>query len=310
MRNFRKLIRGGRRLRTAAAAIVGLAVLAVVAYFAPAWATAVTGLVCGSILGGLIGEEFLPPILRIVRAESPVGIELGDDADVYSKGWSLAFLSDLEDSQHPPAGIENREARGLLVSSGGFDIGSSHLALATRGRTTDVLTITDIEAVVIRRFPTVATAIVTSPSAGEQSVISLGIDLDEPKPIARRIERPRPPLSDEDLQAWDVPVVDVAVPGTFTDPYFNDHFVNLARGEIQFFRIEARSRRTACEWRLKISLLVDGKPQAMIVDRDGESEDGVPFRTSPEAEGYQFPWVWAWFDPPAASLKRIEDTSL
>jgi hypothetical protein len=96
--------------------------------------------------------------------------------------------------------------------------------------------------------------IASDQSAGDQAIIGLGLNLDEPDPIARKISKD--------------------YPYRLRSPYFDHKVITVAKGETVSLSIWARAETCDCQWRLEMTGVVDGNERTWVLDNHGE-----PFRT-------------------------------
>jgi hypothetical protein len=94
--------------------------------------------------------------------------------------------------------------------------------------------------------------LVYSPSAGADSTVRVGLDLDQPVTVARSLHE-----------------------GQWGGPYFQEKTVSLTRGEQQAFEITAQTIRYACEFTLQFTVLDGSQTITQVV-----SDHGKPFRVS------------------------------
>jgi hypothetical protein len=166
---------------------------------------------------------------------------------------------------------------GAAKRMGAVDVSAVKEALVLEGGTSRDLSIVDMRARIVRREPALRGALISCQSAGAVGAIGVLFDLDESRPVARKITQP------ESLQ--------------FGGPYF-DHgniFV-LAKGEIQPFELVGVSKYDYVEWEVEADVIIDGKTQTITIN-----DNGKPFRVSgpsPEATGYKRYYEWQWYKQP------------
>jgi hypothetical protein len=71
--------------------------------------------------------------------------------------------------------------------------------------------------------------------------------------------------------------------------------VNLVKGEVQPFQVVAQVTDSYVEWEIEAEVLIDGKPQAVVIDNDGQ-----PFRLAGWDEGARYDryFEWVWYEQP------------
>ena len=106
-----------------------------------------------------------------------------------------------------------------------------------------------MRAEVLSRRPPLSGALVFCPSAGAGQALSVGFNLDQPNPVALRID------NEGELG-----------PPRFGRPYFKDGYLTLAKGEVAVLEVYARTSRCDCRWRIVIDALVDGRQQVLPVE--------------------------------------------
>jgi hypothetical protein len=134
---------------------------------------------------------------------------------------------------------------------GGVDDQQVNIKLVLEGNRQQPVRILAMRPLKLCRQPLTGT-LLFSPSAGADPSIRVGIDLDEPRPVARKLED-----------------------GQLTGDYFADTTVSLKQGEQQTFQITARTLRQYCEFTLELRILDNGKTITQEIANGSE-----PFRVS------------------------------
>jgi hypothetical protein len=146
--------------------------------------------------------------------------------------------------------------RSWMRGLGGADPGVTFLKLIVEGqRKSTTLRIVNMKADVVKRTQPLTGTLLLATGEGGGAITELGFNLDENEPIARTI------VDDGEK---------------FGRPYFGtEQTKTLARGEQEVFQITAKTTRSYVEWCVEISLLIDGKVEAIK-----HCPSGLPARTS------------------------------
>jgi hypothetical protein len=258
------LLRMSPRLRLASAGLVLGASLPMVAVWGPAWLGVVTALIAGAIIGTLT-QEYGPGVAERVAGADPIGIHLGADGAVDNDGWTLYMPRELEPDDHPSFNERPsaEEVRSWFIDRGAYDVHASRLRLSLLGRSREPVQVREVRAAIRARGAGGTGSLIAYPSAGENRIVTVDLDLDQETPRAH----------------WD------------GRPYFDNYFLSLAHREAQELRITAHARDSAVEWDLEINYTWRGDPRTVRIDNSGE-----PFRTigSPQA---QKTYHWQWWEP-------------
>lgn len=138
------------------------------------------------------------------------------------------------------------------------------LRLVAAGDRARPVLIQDMRLRVLTRRAPLSGTLVYGPPQGEASAVTVGFDLDERRPIARRVDRF----------------------GALGKPYFSGRFVTLARGEPIEFYAQAFTDTCYCEWELDLDVVADGVVHT-VVARDGDRA----FRTTAFADDYELAYA-------------------
>ncbi|MGW3345123.1 hypothetical protein ACWDA3_17565 [Nonomuraea rubra] len=151
-------------------------------------------------------------------------------------------------------------AAAALRALGGAETTESTIELELEGNHQKPVRITNMRLAADCREPLTGT-LFFSPPQGESATVKIGFDLDSgPDPIAQYAKE------HEDGPAF---------PSQFSGDYFADRKYELKHGEQATFRVTARTYKHSCEFRIKLSMLVNSKPATQIID-----DAGRPFRIS------------------------------
>jgi len=227
-------------------------------------------------IGTFLVAEFLPGIIERIRGESPVLFSLGFDEDFYGEGFLLVLPASHQVDTNTFDGVDGCDSlREAGRQAGAADYSTTYLELIGEGRTLKDVVIVGIQGKILSREPRASGPLISCESAGATDVIALGLNLDEPEPVARFIEDN----------------------GEFGEPWFGeDSAVTLTKGELIPFHVTARTMKSYVEWELEIEMIIDGKREEIVLDNEGE-----PFRTTaPLQRTSQYPrmYEWAWYEPP------------
>jgi hypothetical protein len=238
-------------------------------------------------IGTFLVAEFLPGVIERIRGEPSVLFSLGYDDTFYSEGFLLVLPASREVDTNTFAGVDDcTSLRESGRQAGAADYLSTFLHLIAEGRTLKDVVIVGINARIVRRDTRATGALISCVSAGAVDVIALGLNLDEPEPVARSVNEES---------------------GKFEEPWFGqDSAVTLTKGELLPFRITATTKKSYVEWELEIRMIVDGEREEMVLDDDGE-----PFRTTgplPRSSDYERKYEWAWHQqPPRLVVSKPSD---
>jgi hypothetical protein len=150
---------------------------------------------------------------------------------------------------------------------GGIDA-RTHIRVFLQGRTENQIVVQEVRAAVIRRGAPLTGTAITSPSGGaspEARYVTLNLDTGRP------------------------------VPGSCYDPYSESLSKKscvfaLNQHESGVIYIDAATKKSTVEWRLKIGLIVNGKPKFETVPKLGKP----PFRTTADRTQPHFQWDDGW----------------
>jgi hypothetical protein len=239
------------------------------------WVLAALGAlgITGAIGSQLVGEIW-PDVSEKVRGGGPVRISVREDPQGGGDGFSVAARS--------PAGLDSklrgaRDCDSLFEAAknaGAVDIHQSIHALLLEGRTHRDAAIVDMRARVRKRERPLGGAHISCQSAGALDAIGIFFNLDEPRPVARELK-----------------------PGlTAGRPYFaSGNVISLTQKELQAFRIVAEVSADYVEWEIEADLVIDGEPETLTINRDGE-----PFRLTGarQIDDYARYFEWVWYEQP------------
>lgn len=238
-------------------------------------------------IGTFLVAEFLPGVIERIRGEPSVLFSLGFDDTFYSEGFTLVLPASREVDTNTFDGVDGcTSLREAGRQAGAADYFGTFLQLIAEGRTLKDVAIVGIQARIVRRDKRANGALISCESAGAVDVIALGLNLDEPEPVARTINEES---------------------GKFEEPWFSqDSAVTLTKGELLPFRITATTKKSYVEWELEIQMIIDGEREEMVLDNEGE-----PFRTTaPLARptDYERRYEWAWYEqPPKLVVSKPSD---
>lgn len=243
--------------------LLGAAVALAIAW-GPTWLAVVAAVIAGAIVGTLM-DEYGPLAAERVGGADPIGIQLGADGAVHNDGWTLYMPRELAPDDHPS--FDQRpspeEVRTWFIDRGAYDVDASRLRLSLLGRSREPVQVREVSAAIRARTAAEKGVLITYPSAGENRIVTVDLDLEQEAPRAH----------------WD------------GQPYFDSYFLSVAHREAQELRITARAGDSAVEWELEISYTWRGDQRSVRLDNAGQ-----PFRTigSPQvARTYR----WQWWDP-------------
>jgi hypothetical protein len=225
------------------------------------------GVVATAIVGTLM-DEFGPVAVERVAGEAPITALIGADGAAHSDGWKLFMPQGLDPAgqprfkQRPTA----EEVRSWFVERGAYDVDTSELRISLLGRSREPVQVRDLRARILSRAEPPAGVLIDYPSAGENRIVAVEIDLDQDAPTAQIEGR----------------------------PYFEGYFLSLAHREVQEMRIAANTRTEAVEWEIELEYTWRGGTSTLRLDNDGE-----PFRTTPRVSvDKTYHWQW-WEEEPS-----------
>ncbi|MGR6914647.1 hypothetical protein ACU635_10390 [[Actinomadura] parvosata] len=156
-------------------------------------------------------------------------------------------------------GEDRERAVAALRALGGVETTESTIELELEGNRQKPVRITNMRLDADCRPPLTDT-LFFSPPQGDAPSVKIGFDLDRPNPIAQYAKE------NENNPGF---------PYQLTGDYFADQKYELKNGEQATFRVTARTFKHYCEFRIRLSLLVDSKPATQLID-----DAGRPFRIS------------------------------
>jgi hypothetical protein len=175
----------------------------------------------------------------------------GDESETYvfpaKMDFDLRTINDAYNTEWPKEQYD-RWAR----AHGGVDDYAVNIKLVLEGNRPAPIRILGMRPIKHCQDPLTGTLLL-SPSAGADSSVRVGINLDEPRPIARKLQG------------------GMALKGD----YFAEKTVSLKRGEQQTFQITAVTVRSYCEFTLELTILDNGK----TITQEIKNGSG-PFRVS------------------------------
>jgi hypothetical protein len=227
-----------------------------------------------------------------LNPEKPVLIGVREDPQGGGDGFALARRS----AEGLDAALKGeRDCQRLFAAAkraGAVDIGIVKEALVLEGGTSRDLSIVDMHAKILKREPALDGAHISCESAGAAGAIGVLFNLDEARPMARKLV-----VSLPNNQSWRKfhPTGDG---GSYYDgPYFEQgNIVRLVKGEIQPFLLVGITTDDYVEWEVEADVIIDGEAQTITINNDGE-----PFRVTgsiPKQTGYGRYYEWQWYEQP------------
>jgi hypothetical protein len=212
-----------------------------------------------------------------IHPEKAVLISVREDPHGGSDGFTVARRSSAG-LDAALATVEDCDA--LMVAAkraGAVDVEVVRESLVLEGGTNRDLSIVDMRARILKREPALDGAEIHCQSAGAVSAIGVLFNLDEARPVARKLTNP------DSLE--------------FDGPYFSQgRIVRLVKGEIQPFELIGISHRNFVEWEVEADVIIDGNAQTITIDNDGQ-----PFRVTarpPAKADYERYYEWQWYRQP------------
>jgi hypothetical protein len=241
------------------------------------WIVAVLGAfgILGAV-GSKVVDDVFPAAKEKLSGADPIQFSVREDPQGGSDGFTVAATS--------PNGLESK-FRGVkscdslfntAKRSGAVDVRQSIHDVLLEGRTFRDVTIVDLRAKILKRGPALRGASISCASAGSMDSIGVVFDLDEPSPVARKID---PQL----------------VPGR---PYFKrGNVISLTQKEIQPLQVVAQIGSGYVEWEIRADTVIDGKERTVTINNHGK-----PFRLTGVAPAgdYARYFEWRWFEQPQA----------
>lgn len=200
-------------------------------------------------LAGLLVSRYVPGLLERVEEPSPVVVDIDYDSALYAScGWA-AVLPDVVDRAALPD--PSGDVFGWVLESGGAPLTEANVALLLRGTRTTPAQVVGMTAVISERGAPLNGSRLVVPCDGEVEAIALGIDLDEPNPVVRRV-----------------------ADGEFSSPFFSGSVISLEQDESVPIAVIARTEQSRVSWQIELSTVIDGKqatlsPTTMLVTSAG-----------------------------------------
>lgn len=156
------------------------------------------------------------------------------------------------------------ELHDALYSSGFSDVNMTLLRLLVEGRRNGRVRIIDMQPRIIeKRLPGSGASLLGPGAQGTGQSVSIGFNLDEDQPVARKVN----PLGDPSAKEY------------FGSSFFADSSTELGRVEQEIYRIAARTLACDVKWALLVKLVVpDVDPSTTMIEV--VDNGGLPFRTT------------------------------
>ncbi|MBP2472348.1 hypothetical protein JOF53_001220 [Crossiella equi] len=180
-----------------------------------------------------------------------------DDAQDRDTSYAMAAAVPPE-RQHELPSSDAYRARSPHALSTGVKVGVLSSTVTIEGATSRNVVITNLRAEVVKEEPNLSGTLLSIPSAGNQSNLVLGFNLDEQDRSARTIKD-----------------------GQLRGRYFEENSITLADGEAVVMRIEAHAKKAHYTWALQADLVIDGTPQSVRI----QPPDG-PFHLTGTSDRY------------------------
>jgi hypothetical protein len=228
-------------------------------------------------IGSLLVSLFAPGIIEAVQNKEPVVVIVGQvvtESKTDWKGgiWAMVTPQKLDPADAPRPGSTCDDAKVWITALGGASLGETRLKLLVQGQKASGIIIKSMQAKVLERTEPLSGAEIVCPSAGTQSTIGVGFDLDSPHPVARTLS---------DVETY---------PVQMGEPYFDNYFVTLAAGEPVEFSIIGTTTKSFVRWVIEMVIVVDGKERTVTAGDDG-------FRTTALGDIAER-WEWDWSRDP------------
>lgn len=200
-------------------------------YLLSGWTFLVVGLATALI--GLAA----PPLYNMVRdlTRGPVLVWAGPYGPVGDNSVALPEVID-------PVGVAGIDGK----LSGGVQIGVQGTTVTVEGARARDVAITDIRPRILSREPNLAGTRLNDPPQGGLAPEQIGFNLDDPHPVARKLDD-----------------------GKLGTSFFADTAFQLADGEIVLFKVQTFATKAHYRWVLDIDMVIDGKRQVYTVKPDG-----------------------------------------
>lgn len=215
--------------------------------------------------GALLVNRYLPDLLEVIEDPDPVAIQARYDPTLYENCGFAVRLPDSVDPRMEPPVLAPSDLFDWALENGGAPVYRTEARLLLEGRRASGVSITGVRAVVLDRSESLRGPEYAVLCEGEVAAVSIGVDLDEPNPVARTI------LSD---------VYDPTQLGT---PYFSNNALSIALDEIVPISLRAISDQHA-HWTLELQAVVDGDER--ILGLGGQTFVSAGTLSEPSAEWY------------------------
>lgn len=232
-----------------------------------------TGIGEGIIMSGL--RAVVGSLSRVafsaLRRARPLAVSV---EPVVGDEWSVVFSGQLPSDALALEGTsESRKVYERLRELGAADYRETRLRLTVRGAADTTVVVRGIRPLVQQSLPLGGT-LVHCPTAGANAATLLVFDLDDP-----------------DAVAWEF-TEDGLRERVGSRPFFDNHNVTLAPGEVHDFVIVGKAASAYVEWSLEVNLEIEGKPQCWEITYNDRT-----FKTSGDpAGGFLESLEWAWYE--------------
>lgn len=195
------------------------------------------------------------------------GLVLPADGDAPSDRTPFAAYADYlldgyPSAVHPtvlaltdfPTADRCRDAERWAVGQGGAFASGTPVRLTLIGQGQRTIVVQKVTAKVVQRAEPMAGTELGCESSGAKDPIPIGVDLDQPDPVARKLDEH----------------------GTVTEPYFAGTVVELRSDESVVFDIVPTTVACTCSWQIELTYVDNGAAEVLTVN----GVDDQPFRTA------------------------------
>lgn len=206
-------------------------------------------------IGALIVNTYLPSLLEAFGSPEPIDVRARYDDNLYgSCGWAARLPDTVAPDEPPPVEAHPSSVFAWVLEQGGAFLSPTAISVHVEGQRSSASEIVGITAQVAERGPPLTGPEIYIPCEGEVAAISLGFDLDEPSPVARRVDH-------------------VDGSPTLGDPWFSQNLITLAKDEPLLIAGHGFTDDSSLSWSLEV-----------VVSRDGHrrtiTPGGEAFRTT------------------------------
>jgi hypothetical protein len=192
--------------------------------------------------------------------EYHVGAYLADD-----EGRSVAFADHIRPDpsllrlmNQPNGGVSSR-LHDHLLALGGVQVGSLTLRINLKGQRNEEIRIVDIRPKFVSRTAALGSTLFSAPSQAGDPLERMEINLYEPDPVPRKVEKDMPFGADAN-----------------TEPFFEHDTISLRKGQQRTLMIRMNEDKNHSVFYLRVDYLIDNKSKHLTT----KGQDGKPFQVT------------------------------